>query len=114
MGLSLVPVFLYAGSMSTSAIVDAQRSQWFVIPAIFSFVVYVVTMFGETNRLPFDLAEGEGELTGGFHTEYSSLKFALFFLAEYVNMVTVSALATTMFFGGWRAPGRCRPSTTAC
>ncbi|GAB3681216.1 NADH-quinone oxidoreductase subunit NuoH [Angustibacter aerolatus] len=104
MGLSLVPVFLYAGSMSTSAIVDAQRSQWFVIPAIFSFVVYVVTMFGETNRLPFDLAEGEGELTGGFHTEYSSLKFALFFLAEYVNMVTVSALATTMFFGGWRAP----------
>jgi NADH-quinone oxidoreductase subunit H len=104
MGLSLVPVFLYAGSMSTSEIVYAQTSQWFVIPAIFSFFVYAVTMFGETNRLPFDLAEGEGELTGGFHTEYSSLKFALFFLAEYVNMVTVSALATTMFLGGWRAP----------
>ncbi len=104
MGLSLVPVFLYAGSMSTSEIVDAQRSQWFVVPAVFSFFVYVVTMLGETNRLPFDLAEGEGELTGGFHTEYSSLKFALFFLAEYVNMVTVSALATTLFLGGWRAP----------
>jgi NADH-quinone oxidoreductase subunit H len=104
MGLSLVPVFLYAQSMSTSEIVGAQRDQWFIIPAIFSFVVYVITMLGETNRLPFDLAEGEGELTGGFHTEYSSLKFALFFLAEYVNMVTVSALATTLFLGGWRAP----------
>jgi NADH-quinone oxidoreductase subunit H len=104
MGLSLVPVFLYAGSMSTSQIVAAQADQWFVIPAVFSFVVYVITMLGETNRLPFDLAEGEGELTGGFHTEYSSLKFALFFLAEYVNMVTVSALATTLFLGGWRAP----------
>ncbi|MGL4173938.1 MAG: NADH-quinone oxidoreductase subunit NuoH [Actinomycetota bacterium] len=104
MGLSLVPVFLYAGSMSTSTIVAAQQDQWFIIPAVFSFGVYVITMLGETNRLPFDLAEGEGELTGGFHTEYSSLKFALFFLAEYVNMVTVSALATTMFLGGWRAP----------
>ena len=104
MGLSLVAVFLYAGSMSTSEIVAAQKDMWFIIPAFFSFVVYVITMFGETNRLPFDLAEGEGELTGGFHTEYSSLKFALFFLAEYVNMVTVSALATTLFLGGWRAP----------
>lgn len=104
MGLSLVAVFLYAGSMSTSQIVYAQRDLWFIIPAFFSFVVYVITMLGETNRLPFDLAEGEGELTGGFHTEYSSLKFALFFLAEYVNMVTVSALATTLFLGGWRAP----------
>jgi NADH-quinone oxidoreductase subunit H len=104
MGLSLVPIFLYAGSMSTSEIVHAQTSQWFIIPAIFSFVVYVITMLGETNRLPFDLAEGEGELTGGFHTEYSSLKFAMFFLGEYVNMFTVSALATTMFLGGWQAP----------
>ena len=90
--------------MSTSQIVDAQKGVWYVIPLFFSFAVYIVTMVGETNRLPFDLAEGEGELTGGFHTEYSSLKFALFFLAEYVNMVTVSALATTMFLGGWRAP----------
>jgi NADH-quinone oxidoreductase subunit H len=104
MGMSLVAVFLYAGSMSTSQIVDQQKHLWFIIPAFFSFIVYMITMVGETNRLPFDLAEGEGELTGGFHTEYSSLKFALFFLAEYVNMVTVSALATTMFLGGWRSP----------
>jgi NADH-quinone oxidoreductase subunit H len=104
MAMSMVAVFLYAGSMSTSQIVSQQKSLWFIIPAFFSFAVYVITMVGETNRLPFDLAEGEGELTGGFHTEYSSLKFALFFLAEYVNMVTVSALATTMFLGGWRAP----------
>jgi NADH-quinone oxidoreductase subunit H len=104
MGMSLVAVFLYAGSMSTSQIVDQQKHLWFIIPAFFSFIVYIITMVGETNRLPFDLAEGEGELTGGFHTEYSSLKFALFFLAEYVNMVTVSALATTMFLGGWRSP----------
>ena len=69
-----------------------------------SFVIYLITMVGETNRLPFDLPEGEGELVGGFHTEYSSLKFALFYLAEYVNMTTVAALATTLFLGGWRAP----------
>ena len=85
---------------------DRRRPEdlWFILPAFFSFAVYVVTMVGETNRLPFDLAEGEGELTGGFHTEYCSLKFAMFFLGEYVNMFTVSALATTMFLGGWRAP----------
>ena len=104
MGLSLVTVFMYSGSMSTSQIVASQKSLWFIVSASFSFVVYVVTMVGETNRLPFDLAEGEGELTGGFHTEYSSLKFAMFFLGEYVNMFTVSALATTMFLGGWQAP----------
>ena len=104
MGLSLVAIFIYSGSMATSQIVAAQSNLWFVIPAFFSFVVYLVTMVGETNRLPFDLAEGEGELTGGFHTEYSSLKFAVYFLSEYVNMFTVSALATTMFLGGWQAP----------
>ncbi|RYU14873.1 NADH-quinone oxidoreductase subunit NuoH [Nocardioides iriomotensis] len=104
MGLSLVAVFLYAGSMSTSEIVAAQERLWFGLILIPSFVIYVISMVGETNRAPFDLPEAEGELVGGFHTEYSSLKFALFFLAEYVNMVTVSALATTLFLGGWRAP----------
>ena len=104
MGLSFVTVFIYAGSMSTSEIVAAQEDMWFFLPLLPSFLIYVIAMVGETNRAPFDLPEAEGELVGGFHTEYSSLKFALFFLAEYVNMVTVSALATTLFLGGWRAP----------
>lgn len=104
MGLALLAVFLYAGSMSTSTIVEAQRGMWFVIPAFFSFVVYVVCMVGETNRLPFDLAEGEGEIVGGYHTEYGGMRFAMFFLGEYVNMFTVAALASTLFLGGWHAP----------
>jgi NADH-quinone oxidoreductase subunit H len=104
MGLSFVAVFLYAGSMATSEIVEAQASLWFAITLFPSFIIYVVAMVGETNRAPFDLPEAEGELVAGFHTEYSSLKFALFFLAEYINMVTVAALATTLFLGGWQAP----------
>jgi NADH-quinone oxidoreductase subunit H len=104
MGLSFVGVFLYAGSMSTSEIVEAQTQYWYAILLFPSFAIYVISMVGETNRAPFDLPEAEGELVGGFHTEYSSLKFALFFLAEYINMVTVSALATTLFLGGWHAP----------
>ena len=104
MGLALVAVFLYAGSLSTSEIVSAQAHLWFGLSLLPSFLIYLISMVGETNRAPFDLPEAEGELVGGFHTEYSSLKFALFFLAEYINMATVSALATTMFLGGWRAP----------
>jgi NADH-quinone oxidoreductase subunit H len=118
MGLSFVPVFLYAGSLSTSNIVAAQIHgpefhlfgaiwhwpSWFAILLLPSFVIYLVTMVGETNRIPFDLPEGEGELVGGYHTEYSSLKFAMLQLAEYVSVITVSALATTLFLGGWRAP----------
>jgi NADH-quinone oxidoreductase subunit H len=106
MGLSLVAVFIYAGSMSTSEIVDAQSQFWYAVILFPSFIIYAISMVGETNRAPFDLAEAEGELVGGFHTEYSSLKFALFFLAEYVNIIAVSALATTLFLGGYRAlPG---------
>jgi NADH-quinone oxidoreductase subunit H len=119
MGLSFVAVFLYAGTLSTSEIVAKQANggevtlfgltiptpSWFAILLIPSLLIYVVTMLGETNRVPFDLPEGEGELVGGFHTEYSSsLKFAMFMLAEYVNIFTVSAISITLFFGGWRAP----------
>ncbi|MEO8814028.1 MAG: NADH-quinone oxidoreductase subunit NuoH [Mycobacterium sp.] len=104
MGLAFASVFLYAGTMSTSGIVAAQDRVWFAFLLLPSFFVYLVAMVGETNRAPFDLPEAEGELVGGFHTEYSSLKFALFFLGEYINMTTVSALAVTLFFGGWHAP----------
>ena len=106
MGLSLVAVFIYAGSMSTSEIVAAQDKWWYAVILFPSFIIYTISMVGETNRAPFDLAEAEGELVGGFHTEYSSLKFALFFLSEYVNIIAVSALATTLFLGGYHAlPG---------
>ena len=104
MALTFAAVFLYAGTMSTSGIVAEQTHVWYVVLLLPSFAVYAIAMVGETNRAPFDLPEAEGELVGGFHTEYSSLKFAMFFLAEYVNMATVSALATTLFLGGWRAP----------
>ncbi len=118
MGLAFVPVFLYAGSLSTSQIVASQIHgaefhwfgatlhwpSWYVVLLFPSFLIYICTMVGETNRLPFDLPEGEAEIVGGYHTEYSSLKFAMLQLAEYVNMITVSALATTLFLGGWRAP----------
>ena len=106
MGLSLVAVFIYSGSMSTGEIVAAQNKWWNVVVLFPSFVIYLISMIGETNRAPFDLAEAEGELVGGFHTEYSSLKFALFFLAEYINIVAISALCTTLFLGGYHAfPG---------
>jgi NADH-quinone oxidoreductase subunit H len=95
---------LYAGSLSTADIVSAQEGGWYIWLLPVSFVIFAVSMVGETNRAPFDLPEAESELVGGFHTEYSSLKFALFFLAEYVNMVTLSAVGTTLFLGGWRAP----------
>ena len=104
MGLSFVGVFIYAGSMSTSDIIESQSTWWNVVVLFPSFAIYVISMVGETNRAPFDLAEAEGELVGGFHTEYSSLKFALFFLAEYVNIIAVSSLATTLFLGGPSAP----------
>nr|WP_206345433.1 NADH-quinone oxidoreductase subunit NuoH [Streptomyces thermoviolaceus] len=104
MGAAFASVFLYSGSMSTSAIVEQQHDRWYIVVLPVSFLLYIVTMVGETNRAPFDMPESEGDLVGGFNTEYSSIKFAMFMLAEYVNMVTVSAVATTLFLGGWRAP----------
>ncbi|MFG1639489.1 NADH-quinone oxidoreductase subunit NuoH [Amycolatopsis sp. NPDC049252] len=103
MGLSIVAVILQSGSLNLADIVGAQQHWWFLI-LLPSFVIYLISMVGETNRAPFDLPEAESELVGGFHTEYSSMKFAMFFLAEYVNMVIVSAFATTLFLGGWMAP----------
>ena len=105
MGLSFVAVFLWAGTMSMSQVVNAQtNSWWYAILLLPSFVIYLISMVGETNRAPFDLPEAEGELVAGFHTEYSGLRWAMFFLAEYINMINVSAVAVTLFLGGWRMP----------
>ncbi|HTU83481.1 MAG TPA: NADH-quinone oxidoreductase subunit NuoH [Candidatus Acidoferrales bacterium] len=104
MALSFVGVLLLAGTTSLSGIVDAQAHWWFVLPQFFGFVIYIITAVAETNRTPFDLVEAETELVAGFHTEYSGLRFGLFFIAEYVNMLTVSCIATLLFFGGWNAP----------
>ncbi|WP_079166516.1 NADH-quinone oxidoreductase subunit NuoH [Streptomyces oceani] len=104
MGLSFAAVFLYSGSMSTSAIVESQDDRWFALLLPVSFVIYLVAMVGEAHRHPFDMPESEGDLVGGFNTEYSSIKFAMFMMAEYLHVITVSALAVTLFLGGWRAP----------
>ncbi len=104
-GLSLITMIILAGTMQISGIVEAQRGGWFIftghLPAIIAFLIFVTAGTAETNRGPFDLAEAESELTAGFHTEYSGIKFAFFFLAEYVNLFIVSAMATTVFLGGW-------------
>jgi NADH-quinone oxidoreductase subunit H len=104
MGAAFASVFLYSGSMSTSTIVAEQHDRWFVILLPVSFLIYMVTMIGESSRAPFDMPESEGDLVGGFNTEYSSIKFAMFMLSEYIHMITVSMIAITLFLGGWRAP----------
>jgi NADH-quinone oxidoreductase subunit H len=104
MGLALVAVLMYSGELRMSEIVAAQDGVWNVIPQFPAFVVFLICGLAETNRPPFDLAEAETELVAGFHTEYSGIKFAMFFLGEYVNTVTVAAVATTLFLGGWRGP----------
>jgi len=104
-GLSLITMAVLAGSLQVSTIVAEQSTGWFIfkghIPAVIAFIVFLIAGTAETNRGPFDLAEAESELTAGFHTEYSGIKFAFFFLAEYVNLFIIAALATTMFLGGW-------------
>ncbi|MDP9017036.1 MAG: NADH-quinone oxidoreductase subunit NuoH [Candidatus Eremiobacteraeota bacterium] len=104
MTMSVIGVLILAGTTSLSGIVHAQYGMWFFIPQIFGFVIYIITAVAETNRAPFDLVEADAELVAGFHTEYSGLRFGLFFIAEYVNMLTVSCIATLLFFGGWNAP----------
>ena len=104
MALSFVGVLILAGTTSLDGIVNAQLRWWFFIPQFVGFLIYITTAVAETNRAPFDLVEAETELVAGFHTEYSGLRFGLFFIAEYVNMLTVSCIATLLFFGGWNAP----------
>jgi NADH-quinone oxidoreductase subunit H len=106
MGMSLIPVLLLAGNVSFSQVIARQQAGlWFVLPLSLSFFIFLVSGFAETNRLPFDMPEAESELIAGYHTEYSAMKFSLFFIAEYSNMVTVSAMVATLFFGGWDIPG---------
>lgn len=104
-GLSLITIVILAGSMQLSVIVEAQRDGWFIfkghIPAFIAFIIFLISSTAETNRGPFDLAEAESELTAGYHTEYSGIKFAFFFLAEYINMFIVASIAATVFLGGW-------------
>jgi NADH-quinone oxidoreductase subunit H len=118
LSLSVIAVLIQAGTLDLAKIVENQSgtyfgfipkwnifSGWMALPCIIAFGIYLISAIAETNRVPFDLPEAETELVAGFHTEYSSLKFALFFMAEYVNMMTVSVLATTLFLGGWNGPG---------
>jgi NADH-quinone oxidoreductase subunit H len=105
LGLSLVGILMLSGSLSLTAIVDGQANGlWYIILQPIAFVIFLISAIAETNRAPFDLVEAEQELVGGYHTEYTGLRFALFFMAEYINMVTVSAVAATLFLGGWRGP----------
>jgi NADH-quinone oxidoreductase subunit H len=104
MSMSVIGVLILAGSTALNDIVGAQFRMWFIVPQIVGFVIYLITAVAETNRAPFDLVEAETELVGGFHTEYSGLRFGLFFIAEYLNMITVSCLATLLFLGGWNGP----------
>jgi len=107
MGFALVVVLMAAGSLNLTAIVDAQRGSvlhWFWLPLLPVFVVYAIAGIAETNRAPFDVAEGESEIVAGFHVEYSGMPFSVFFMAEYANMILISVLATIMFMGGWLSP----------
>jgi NADH-quinone oxidoreductase subunit H len=105
MGMSVIPVLMIVGSLNLSSIIGWQAAHgWLALYSPLSFFIFLVASFAETNRLPFDLPEAETELVGGYHTEYSSMKFALFFLAEYSNMVASSAMMVTLFFGGWTLP----------
>jgi NADH-quinone oxidoreductase subunit H len=104
LGLSLLGVIILASSLRMNDIVDAQKTVWFVFLQIPGFIIYCIGAVAEVNRAPFDLPEAEQELVAGYHTEYGGMRFAMYFAAEYINMVTVSSIATTMFLGGWQPP----------
>jgi NADH-quinone oxidoreductase subunit H len=104
MGISLLGVVILSNSFNLREIVEAQKDQWFVIPQFIGFIVFVIAGLAETKRWPFDLAEGESEIISGFNTEYSGMKFGLFFVGEYIGMLLLSALIPVLFFGGWHAP----------
>ncbi|MGZ5519689.1 MAG: NADH-quinone oxidoreductase subunit NuoH [Limisphaerales bacterium] len=104
MGMSVVPLFMLVGSLNLSDVIGYQTHCWLVFKQPLAFVIFMIAAFAETNRLPFDLPESEQELVGGYHTEYSSMKFALFFMAEYANMIAASAMMVTLFLGGWTLP----------
>lgn len=104
MGLSLMGVVLMAGSFDLRQIVDAQKGIWFIIPQILGFIVFMIAGFAETHRLPFDLPEADSELVAGFHSEYSGIKFGMFFVGEYLGITLISALIVTFYFGGWLGP----------
>jgi NADH-quinone oxidoreductase subunit H len=104
MGLSVIPVFLIVGDLNLSSVISYQSDCWLIFKAPLSFAIFLVAAFAETNRLPFDLSECETELVGGYNTEYSSMKFAMFFMGEYANMIASSAMMVTLFFGGWTLP----------
>jgi len=104
MGLSLMGVVLLAGSFNLHDIVEAQRKMWFCIPQFLGLVIFIIAGFAETHRLPFDLPEAESELVAGYHTEYSGMKFGMFFVGEYLGITLISAMIVTLFFGGWLGP----------
>ncbi len=112
LGMSVIPVLILAGNVSLSEIVRQQTWGWNVLTLTIGFFIFMVSAFAETNRLPFDLPEAESELIAGYHTEYSAMKFSLFFIAEYANIVTQSALMATLYFGGWSMPGLDGPPWT--
>jgi NADH-quinone oxidoreductase subunit H len=104
MGLSLMGVVMLAGSFKLSQIVEAQRGLWFCIPQLFGLIAFLIAGLAEAHRLPFDLPESESELVAGFHSEYSGMKFGMFFVGEYLGITLTSALTVTLFFGGWLGP----------
>src|SRR3954468_2611971 len=113
MGMSVIPIFMIVGNLNLSQVIAYQAQHgWLILYAPLSFIIFLISGFAETNRLPFDLPESESELVGGYHTEYSSMKFALFFLGEYANMIASSAMMVTLFLGGWTLPGLSEPASS--